>query len=138
MKLSRLLTGLSLLFLISNVCKAQFLTLLGSFSYSLNSINQVFDISPDGKIAVAMRNDPSTVQPAFLTTFNPLTGAQFVDTLAANTGDPQNPLASAALSQAERDQLASNLSTGAKTRVQVLRAVAENAETVSSSTRLSC
>jgi hypothetical protein len=98
MKLSRLLTGLSLLFLISNVCKAQFLTLLGSFSYSLNSINQVFDISPDGKIAVAMRNDPSTVQPAFLTTFNPLTGAQFVDTLAANTGDPQNPSASAALS----------------------------------------
>jgi hypothetical protein len=77
MNLPRLLTGLCLLFLLSNVCEAQFFTLPGSFSYSLNSINQVFDISPDGKIAAALRNDPSTVHPAYLTTFDPLTGTQF-------------------------------------------------------------
>src|SRR5262249_52482707 len=36
--------------------------------------NQVFDISSDGKIAVALRNDPVDVHPAFLTTFHPILG----------------------------------------------------------------
>jgi uncharacterized repeat protein (TIGR01451 family) len=49
---------------------------------------------------------------------NSMTAAQFVDTLNANAGNP--------LSQAERDQLVSDLSTNAKTRAQVLRAVAED------------
>ncbi|CAN5656757.1 hypothetical protein BH20ACI3_BH20ACI3_14800 [soil metagenome] len=44
--------------------------------------------------------------------------AQFVDTLNANAGGP--------LSQGERDQLVSDLTSGAKTRAQVLRAVAED------------
>jgi len=47
-----------------------------------------------------------------------MTAAEFVDKLNANAGGP--------LSQAERDQLVNDLSTNARTRAQVLRAVAEN------------
>ena len=47
-----------------------------------------------------------------------LTAAQFVDMLNQNAGG--------ALSKAERDQLVSELMSGAKTRAQVLRAVAED------------
>ena len=55
----------------------------------------------------------------FTTAFpNSVTPAQFVDTLNTNAGGP--------LSQGERDQLVSNLTSGAKTRAQVLRAVAED------------
>jgi len=42
----------------------------------------------------------------------------FVNTLNTNTGNPLSP--------SERDQLVSDLNTGAKTRAQVLRAVAED------------
>ena len=52
---------------------------------------------------------------AFPTT---MTAAAFVDQLNGNAGSP--------LSSSERDQLVSDLSTGAKTRAQVLRAVAED------------
>lgn len=55
----------------------------------------------------------------FTTAFpSSLTAAQFVDMLNTNAGNP--------LSQSERDQLVSDLSTNAKTRAQVLRAVAED------------
>jgi photosystem II stability/assembly factor-like uncharacterized protein len=47
------------------------------------------------------------------------TNAQYVDTLNANAGNP--------LSQAERDQLVADLNSSAKTRSQVLRAIAEHA-----------
>jgi hypothetical protein len=47
-----------------------------------------------------------------------MTPAQFVDTLNANAGSP--------LSQLERDQLVNSLTSGAMTRAQVLRAVAED------------
>ena len=47
-----------------------------------------------------------------------MTAAQFVNTLNANAGNP--------LSQTERDQLVSDLMTNAKTRAQVLRAVAQD------------
>ena len=47
-----------------------------------------------------------------------ITASVFVNTLDTNAG--------AVLSQSERDQLVSDLTTGAKTRAQVLRAVAEN------------
>jgi hypothetical protein len=49
-----------------------------------------------------------------------MTPAAFVDALNANTGG--------SLSQAERDALVSELTTGAKTRAQVLRAVAEDSD----------
>lgn len=57
----------------------------------------------------------------FTTAFpSSLTPAQFVDLLNANAGNPLSP--------AERDQLVSELTSGAKTRAQVLRVVAEDPE----------
>ncbi|MGI8897683.1 MAG: hypothetical protein ACR2IB_04735, partial [Pyrinomonadaceae bacterium] len=57
----------------------------------------------------------------FTTAFPPgRTAEQFVDTLNANAGGP--------LTQAERNQLVSELASGAKTRAQVLRSVAEDAD----------
>jgi hypothetical protein len=44
----------------------------------------------------------------------------FVNTLNTNAGNPLSP--------SERDQLVSDLNTGAKTRAQVLRAVAEDSD----------
>jgi hypothetical protein len=62
------------------------------------------------------------VQTARFTTAFPLslTAAQFVDMLNTNAGNP--------LSTAERNQLVSDLSSAAKTRAQVVRAVAEDAD----------
>jgi hypothetical protein len=51
-----------------------------------------------------------------------MTPAQFVDALNASAGNP--------LSTAERDQLVSDLTGGAKTRAQVLRAVADDQDLV--------
>lgn len=58
----------------ASAVRAQYFTLPGSHSYSLNSVNQVFDLSPDGKIGVSLRNDPVSGQSAILTTFNPILG----------------------------------------------------------------
>ena len=52
-----------------------------------------------------------------------MTAAQFVDTLNTNARDVNGVKP---LSQAERDALVNDLTTGAKTRAQVLRAVAEH------------
>lgn len=57
-----------------------------------------------------------------------ITAAQFVDALNANTLDPQNPGTGGSLSQSERDQLVADLNSNAKTRAQVVRAVAEDAD----------
>jgi len=55
----------------------------------------------------------------FTTAFpSSMTAAQFVDTLNANAGNP--------LTTAERNQLVTDLSTNAKTRAQVLRAIVDN------------
>jgi uncharacterized delta-60 repeat protein len=73
--------------------------------------------------------DEFVARPAFTTQYpQSLTPAQFVDALNAFTGDPLNPTAGGSLTQAERDQLVADLASGAKSRAQVLRAVAENAE----------
>jgi len=72
---------------------------------------------------VAYANDfvtRSRFTTAFPSSFTP---AQFVDTLNANGGNP--------LSQAQRDQLVADLTSGAKTRAQVVRAVAEDSDLVS-------
>jgi hypothetical protein len=65
------------------------------------------------------------VQRAQFLSFFPLslTAAQFVDNLNSKAGNP--------LSQSERNQLVNDLSTGAKTRAQVLRAVVEDADFIS-------
>jgi hypothetical protein len=52
-----------------------------------------------------------------------MTAAQFVDTLNVNADNPLSPT--------ERDQLVNELSSSAKTRAQVLRAIAEHANVVS-------
>lgn len=68
---------LLLLCLVSaSAVQAQFFTLPGWHAYSLNSVNHVFDLSPDGKIGVSLRNDPVAVHPAILTTFDPILGTQ--------------------------------------------------------------
>jgi hypothetical protein len=68
------------------------------------------------------------VQRSRFTTAYPvsMTAAVFVDTLNANAGNP--------LSQAERDQLVSDLSMGTKTRAEVLRAVAQDSQLVNAET----
>lgn len=71
-----LVTCTALLFTLT--VKAQYLEQSGALLYALNRPDrQVFDISPDSKIAVALKNDPSAVHPAMLTTFDPLLGTQF-------------------------------------------------------------
>jgi hypothetical protein len=61
----------------------------------------------------------------FLTAFPlSLTPAQFVDALNTNAGNP--------LSQSQRDTLVNQLATSVKNRAQVLRAVAEDSDLVSS------
>ena len=65
--------------------------------------------------------DRFVLRPLFLNAYpQTMTPAQFVDALNANAGNP--------LSQAERDALVAALASGAKTRAQVLRAVAEDAD----------
>jgi uncharacterized delta-60 repeat protein len=69
------------------------------------------------------------VRAQFATLFpQSMTPTAFVDALNANTGDPLNPGAGGALTQAERDQLITELTSGDKTRAQVVRAIAENQE----------
>lgn len=63
------------------------------------------------------------MRPRFTAAFpQSLTAAEFVDMLNQNAGGP--------LSMAERNQLVSDLASGAKTRAQVLRAVAEDSDLV--------
>ena len=58
-------------------------------------------------------------RPRFMSAFPAtMSAAGFVDSLNANAGNPLSP--------SERDQLANDLSTGAKTRAQVLRLIAES------------
>lgn len=65
----------------------------------------------------------------FATAFPPgMAAATFVDTLNSNAGSP--------LSTAERNQLVTDLSSGAKTRAEVLRAVAEDSDLVNSEKNL--
>ena len=57
-----------------------------------------------------------------------LTPEQFVDALAANTSDPRQPGSGGSLTPGARDQLVADLRSGAMTRAQVLRAVADDQE----------
>jgi Calx-beta domain/FG-GAP-like repeat/Carboxypeptidase regulatory-like domain/Domain of unknown function (DUF4214) len=60
----------------------------------------------------------------FITPYGVLSNSQFVDRLNLNAGSP--------LSQSERDQLVTDLNNSVKTRAQVLRAIAEHPNLVSS------
>lgn len=62
----------------SLTANAQYFTLPGNFGYTNSRPdNRVLDISPDGKMGVALRNDPVAGHPALITTFDPLSGDQF-------------------------------------------------------------
>ena len=64
--------------LFSTTANGQYFEQSGALLYALNRPNrQVFDISPDGKIGVALKNDATAVHPAMLTTFDPTLGTQF-------------------------------------------------------------
>src|SRR5687768_11588988 len=57
---------------------AQYFPLPGTFFYAgVRASNQVFDVSLDGKIAIALRNDLVDAHAAVLTTFDPILGTQF-------------------------------------------------------------
>ena len=68
-----------ILFLTSPIIgNGQYFQLPGTYLYSINTRhNQVFDISPDGKIAIALTNGPVAPQTPFLTTFDPILGTEF-------------------------------------------------------------
>ena len=71
-----LVTFTALLFTLT--VKGQYLEQSGALLYALNHPSrQVFDISPDSKIAIALKNDATSVHPAMLTTFDPILGTQF-------------------------------------------------------------
>ena len=73
-----LLSAIIFAIILSTTVSAQYFSLPGAFLYALNHPKaQVFDISPDGKIGIALRNDATLVQPASLTTFDPILGTQF-------------------------------------------------------------
>ena len=69
-----------LMFVFSLTANAQFFKLSGSFTYAnipSRPGNQVFDISPDGKMGIALRNDFNNPHLPVITTFHPLFGDQF-------------------------------------------------------------
>jgi hypothetical protein len=72
--------------------------------------------------------DRFAATPAFAAAYQWMSNAQYVNALHANTLDPLAPGLGGALTQAERDQLVADLNQSRKTRAEVLRAVAENAE----------
>ena len=70
----------SIIFVLTSAITAngQYFPLPGTFLYASNRHHaQVFDISPDGKIAISLTSDPDNPQAAFLTTFDPILGTEF-------------------------------------------------------------
>jgi hypothetical protein len=62
----------------NTTARAQFSNPSGGFLYALNQSQvDVFDVSPDGKIGIVLRNDPVAAHPAIITTFDPVLGTQF-------------------------------------------------------------
>jgi hypothetical protein len=56
---------------------AQYFEFTGNFTYAtFHPGNRVFDITPDGKMGVTLRNDRSFAHSAVITTFHPLFGDQ--------------------------------------------------------------
>ena len=71
MSCTRLLLALVSVVICSSAGRAQFFTYPGDYSYALNSIRQVMDVSTDGKLAVTLQNDSASAHSALLRTFNP-------------------------------------------------------------------
>jgi sugar lactone lactonase YvrE len=66
--------------------------------------------------------------PAFVDAFQGMSNGQYVDALNANTLDPLAPGLGGVLTQVARDQLVADLDQSRKTRADVLRVIAEDAE----------
>lgn len=67
-------------FAVSLTVNAQYFKLSGSFTYAnipSRPGNQVFDISPDGKMGIALRNSFNDAHTPVITTFHPLFGDLF-------------------------------------------------------------
>ena len=67
-------------FAVSLTINAQYFKLPGSFTYAnipARPGNQVFDLSPDGKMGIALRNSFNNAHNPVITTFHPLFGDQF-------------------------------------------------------------
>ncbi len=76
---SKLVFAAFLILAFSLTASAQYFKFSGSGSFSYagsNPGNRVFDITPDGKMGVVMRDEPGS-QAAVITTFHPLFGDQF-------------------------------------------------------------
>ncbi len=64
----------------SITANAQYFKFSGSFTYAgipFRPGNRVFDVTPDGKMGVVLRNDRTNTHSAVITTFHPLFGDQF-------------------------------------------------------------
>jgi len=96
----------------------------GDFLYDTQKVGKGVIVGQSGWEGVLETNkhdfaDQFVLRSQFTSAFpTSLTPAQFVDTLNTNAGNP--------LSSSERDGLVNDLTTGAKTRAQVLRAVVED------------
>jgi hypothetical protein len=71
MKFLKPFAVLSMLLLTVGIVQAQYFTLPGTFFYAINSTRQVFDLSPDGKLGVTVRDN------GVLTSFDPIVGTSF-------------------------------------------------------------
>jgi hypothetical protein len=72
----RFFTALLLLFILTDRSNERFYTQDGSFLYSNGGVRNAMDITPDGRIAISLKNDVAFVHYASLTTFDPTTGTQ--------------------------------------------------------------
>ena len=99
---------------------------LDSFRADNRKIGQGVVVNQTGWEQVLEQNkrafvDEFVARPTFVAAYPlTMTAAQFVDALSANT--------SGSISQAERDAFVADLSSGAKTRAQVLRGIAEDGD----------
>jgi len=75
---SKLVFAAFLIFAFSLTANAQYFKFSGNFGYAdLHPGKRVFDVTPDGKMGVVLRNDRNNPHSAVITTFHPLFGDQF-------------------------------------------------------------
>jgi len=73
---------------------AQFHPLPGTFfDHDFSPQSKVFDISPNGQLAITVRNDPTTAGSARLTTFDPILGTVLDNEIFISTGPREVRLA---------------------------------------------
>ncbi len=112
MRLSSLLVVIGIVLLVGTSVSAQYFSLPGASLYALNRPkSRVLDVSPDGKIAIAVRNDPGNAHNAIISTFDPILGTVF------DTELPQFPPSDVRLVQVGASLRAVCLTSGGPRRV---------------------